>query len=72
MMYHPNKFGCKQISSSANMVEIVIFDQMSPHCDPELEDSKPVFLQDTFAYDAASPYQSLVTDGSIAEEISSR
>ena len=40
MMYHPIKFGCKKISSAAGMVETVIFDQMSPHCDPELEDSK--------------------------------
>ena len=39
------------------MVEIVTFDQMSPHCDPELEDSKPIFLQDTLAPDVASPYQ---------------
>ena len=29
MMYHPIKFGCKKISSSADMVETVIFDQMS-------------------------------------------
>ena len=50
-MYHPIKFGCKKISSS------VIFDQMSPHCDPELEDSKPIFLHDTLAHDVASPYQ---------------
>ena len=39
------------------MVETVISDQLSPHCDPELEDSKPVFLQDTLAHDVASPYQ---------------
>ncbi len=57
MMYHPIKFGCKKISSSADMVETVIFDQMSPHCDPELEDSKPIFLHDTLAHDVASPYQ---------------
>ena len=56
-MYHPIKFGCKKISSSADMVEIVISDQMSPHCDPELEDSKPIFLHDTLAHDVASPYQ---------------
>ena len=30
---------------------------MSPHCDPELEDSKPVFLPETLAHDAVSPYQ---------------
>ena len=40
----PSKFGCKKISSSADMVQTVIFDQMSPHCDPELEDSKPIFF----------------------------
>ena len=52
-----NKIGCKKISSSADMVETVIFDQMSPHCDPELEDSKPIFLHDTLAHDIASPNQ---------------
>ena len=31
--------------------------QMSPHCDPELEDSKPVFLHDTLTHDVASSYQ---------------
>ena len=39
------------------MVQTVIFDQMSPHCDPELEDSKPIFLHDTLAQDVASPHQ---------------
>ena len=38
IMYHPIKFGCKKISSSADMVETVIFDKMGPQCDPELED----------------------------------
>ena len=57
MMHHPNKFGCKKISSSVGLVETVILDYMSPHYDPELEDSKPIFLHDTLAYDAASPYQ---------------
>ena len=57
MMYHPIKFGCKKISSSADMVETVISDQMSPHCDPELEDSEPIFLHDILADDVASPYQ---------------
>ena len=52
-MYHSIKFGYKKIRSS----ETVIFDQMSPHCDPELEDSKPVFLCDTLAHDDVSPYQ---------------
>ena len=57
MRYHQIKFGCKKISSSADIVETVIFDQMSPSCDPELEDSKPVFLHDTLAHNAASSYQ---------------
>ena len=53
----PSKLGCKKISSSADMVETVISDQMSPHCDPELEDRKPIFLHDILAHDVASPYQ---------------
>ena len=69
-MYHPIKFGYKKISSSLDIVEIVIFDQMNPHCDPEPEDSKPIFLHDTLAHAVASPYQVLVTEGSAAEEIS--
>ena len=57
MKYHLTKFGCKKISSSVDVVETVISDQMSPRCDPELEDSKPFFLHDTLANDVASPYQ---------------
>ena len=57
MVYHPIKFDCKMISCSADMVETVKFDQMSPHCDPELKDSKPIFLHDTLAHDVASPNQ---------------
>ena len=57
MMYHPIKFGSKKISSSVDMVETVISDYMSPHCDLELEDSKPIFLHDTLAHDNAWPYQ---------------
>ena len=56
-MYHQIKFGCKKISSLADMAETVIFDQMSPHCDPELDDSKPIFLHDVLAHDDEPPYQ---------------
>ena len=52
----PSKFGCKKISSSADMVETDIFDQMSPHCDPELEDRKLIFLH-ILAHDVTSPHQ---------------
>ena len=57
MMYHPIKFSKKKISSSVDIVEMVIFDYMSPHCDLELEDSKPTFLHDTLAHDDTSPDQ---------------
>ena len=56
-MYYTINSGCKKISSSADMVETVISGQMSLHCDPELEDSKPIFLHDTLALDDASPYK---------------
>ena len=57
MMYHPIKFGCKRISSSVAMVETVISNYMSPHCDLELEDSKPVFMHNTLAHEDVTPYQ---------------
>ena len=31
-------------------------DNSSPNCDLELEDSKPIFLHDTLAYDGVSLY----------------
>ena len=57
MMCRQIKLGRKKLSSSADMAEAVISDQMSPHCDHELEDSKPIFLHDTLVHDVASPYQ---------------
>ena len=57
MMYQPIKFGCKKINGSADMVEIDLADQMSPHCDPELKESKAIILHDTLAHDVVSPYQ---------------
>ena len=56
-MHHPIKLCSKKISSSADMVETVTFDQTSPHCDPELQDRKPIFLHDILAHYVASPYQ---------------
>ena len=43
------KFGCKKISSSVDMVETAIYDYMSPHCDLDLENNKPIFLRNTMA-----------------------
>ena len=57
MSYHPTKCGCNKISSSVDTVGTVIFDIMSPHYDPELEDSQPIFLHNNLAHDDASPYQ---------------
>ena len=57
MTYNPIKFACKEISSSVDMVETVILDYTSPHYGPELENSKPIFLHDTLAYNDALPHQ---------------
>ena len=71
-MYHPLKIGCEKISSSVDMVETVISDYISPHCDFELEDSKPVFLYGTLAHDDALPYQVWLQKVLTDEKISSR
>ena len=42
--YTEPQFGYKKISSSADMIETVILDRMSPHSDPELEDSKLILV----------------------------
>ena len=57
VMCYPIKCGFRMIRSSADMVETVISDHMSPHYDPELENSKPIFLHNTLAHDDASPHQ---------------
>ena len=57
MMHNPIKYGWKKIISSVDMVETVISDYIRLHCDPELEDSKPIFLHDTLAHNDASPNQ---------------
>ena len=51
MMCHLIKFGCKKISSSADMVETVISDHMSPCCDLDLENNSLNITQNTPAYD---------------------
>ena len=72
MIYHPTKHGCKKISSPIDMAETVILDYMSLRYDPELEDSKQIFLawHSGTWWCIATP--SLVTKGSAVEEISSR
>ena len=45
------------ISSPVDVVETLILHYMSPHYDPELEDSTPIFLYDTLAHDDASSNQ---------------
>ena len=57
MINHQIKHGFKKISSSADVVETVILDYMTPHYYPELEDSKPMILHDTLAHDNRSSYQ---------------
>ena len=60
---HPSlNLVAKKINISA---ETVISDQMSPHCDPELEqDSKPICLHDTLAHN-------MVTKCSVVQTIPS-
>ena len=58
MMYHPIKPDSKKdLQFSRHGRNNHIFDYVSPHCDPELEDSKVILLHDTLAHDDASPYQ---------------
>ena len=57
MMYRQTKSGCQKISSSEDIVKESYLDHISPCCDFDLEDSKQLFLYDTPAHDAASPYQ---------------
>ena len=57
MRHNPITSSCKKFSSSTDLVETLILDYISPDYDPELEDSKPIFLHDTLAHDDASPYQ---------------
>ena len=56
MMSHPIKFGQKRVISSADNAEAVIHGYLSTYCGFDLEDSKPIFLQDTLANDDASQY----------------
>ena len=70
--YHPIKFGCKKISSSEDMKETAISDYMSPHGDPDLEDSKTNLLAWHSGPWRCITIPSLVTKGSAVEEISSR
>ena len=67
MVYHLIKFGCKKISSSADMVETVISDQMSPYCDPELEDSKQIFLPMMLHHHTKSGYRRFSSCGDIIQ-----
>ena len=39
------------------MIETVITDRKSPHCDIDVENSKPIFLHYTLAHDNASQHQ---------------
>ena len=49
MLCYQTKFGCKGTSS---LEDIAYFDYINPCCDFHIEDSEPIFLHDTLAYDA--------------------
>ena len=57
MMYHTINFGCKIISGSVDIIETVISENTSLHCNLDLEDCWQIFLQKTLAHDDASQYQ---------------
>ena len=44
-------------NTPTDTVETVMFDCMNPHCDPELEEIKPIILYNTLASDDVLPYQ---------------
>ena len=71
MMYHPIKFGCKKISSSADTAKTVTFDQMSPHCDWTWRQQTNLLARHSGPWWCIT-IPSLVTEGSADEEISSR
>ena len=54
MLYCKTKSGCKWTSSIKKQSH---FDYISPHCDLDVEDSEPIFLQDTSPDDNTPPYQ---------------
>ena len=72
MIYHPIKFGCKQIICSADMVETVTSDQMSPHFDPKTWRQQTNLLAWHIGPWCCITIPSLVAEGSAAEEISFR
>ena len=49
-----NKMWLQKDQQFSKYGKTVILDYMSPHCDSELKDGKPIFLYDTLAHDAAS------------------
>ena len=55
----PSKLNLVAKSSvvSVDMTKTFISDNLSTHCDLDLEDNKPIFLNDTLAHDNASQYQ---------------
>ena len=56
IMHHNTKFGNKMFLSLEDII-LTNTDILSLCCDLDLENNKPIFLHDTLAHDAASPYQ---------------
>ena len=56
-MYHPIKFGRKRMNSSVDMVETVVSEYMSLHCNFEPDENGTVFSPDGLAYHDALLYK---------------
>ena len=60
MIYTQIEFGCKRLTGLElikDIVETVIFDYISPHCDLDLEDRIPFVSHDIPAHGGAPQYQ---------------
>ena len=59
MMHHYAMTGCKRLKSSGDIdvEESYFFEDLTPHCDLDLEYRNPTFSDDTHSHDDAQVYQ---------------
>ena len=57
MVYHYTTFGCKRFTSSGDMEVSYFFENLTPHCDLDLEDRNPTFCMTLRVMMMNKPYQ---------------